>query len=219
VGLLGAELLELVGKNADALQWARMAYAAASELGDDSRRGRVAARAGRALALSGQLETARELAEAALAIGMRLDLPAIEADALASLGLLEVVGTNSAAATESALEPLRRAAGLYRQLRRRPRLLMTLCDLVRAEFYAGTTERFEAALTELDELTPAFPGLEPHARLTKVELLRHAGAHEEARQEAGRLLESARDTQNEWAAEKARRALAPTDATPGEEAQ
>ena len=207
--LLAAEMLELVGRKADAVRWARVAYAAAREIGDDPRRGTVAARAARSLALSGELDDARELSDLALEIGTRLDLPAIEADGLAARGLVEVFGTHDPAETQRAIEPLSRAAGLYRYLRRRPRLLLTLCDLVRATYYAGSAEEFEAAITELDELWPAFSGLAPHALMAKVELLAHAGQPEAARAEAERLLDVARETGNTWAEEKAQPYLQP----------
>ena len=76
-------------------------------------------------------------------------------------------------------------------------------DLVRATFSAGSNEQFEAAITELDTLAPAFPGLEPHALLAKVELPGYAGQLDAAHAEAERLLNSARETGNRWAVGKA----------------
>jgi hypothetical protein len=153
------------------------------------------------------MDAARDLCDQALEIGTRLNLPGVQADALAARGLIEVVGTNDPPATRSAIEPLARACHIYRHLRRRPRLLMTLCDLARATYYAGSNDEFEAAISELDQLTPLFPGLQVTALLAKIELLMYAGAADAARGEIDQLLLIAQETNHTWAASKAEQLL------------
>ncbi|MDQ3677918.1 MAG: hypothetical protein M3401_14180 [Actinomycetota bacterium] len=39
--------------------------------------------------------------------------------------------------------------------------MLALCDLVRATYYAGTQEEFDAAIQEMRGLAPLYPGLMP----------------------------------------------------------
>lgn len=186
IALLAAEFAEELGETDNGVLFSRLAFAIAQEMGDEPRRAGALARGARLLALVKDYDTAVELTTEALGIASRLALPVLEGDALAARGMVDVLRSCDA----EAVEPLTRACALFRRMQRRPRLALALCDLARAQYYAGQGERAAAALEECQRLAELLPGLHIQGLLAELEILEHAGQQAEARRIAERLIEA-----------------------------
>jgi hypothetical protein len=201
---LAAEFGEEFGNLEAALMHAQIAYHLARALGDEPRRGAIAARAARICALKNQYGDAEWLADEASQIGARLSLPVLRGDALAARGMLDVLRSRD----PDAVAPLDQACALFRRNKRRPRLAYALCDLARARYYSGSADGANSALEEARGLARLLPGLAVQALLAEMELLMHAEQWDGAKASATDLLAAATDLKHEAGIRRAQRALA-----------
>lgn len=200
---LASEFAEEFGRLEAALLYVRAAYGVARVLGDEPRRGAIAARAGRIAALRKEYGDAAWLASEALQISSHLSLPVLRGDALAAQGMLEVLRSRD----DLAVAPLNEACTIFRRLKRRPRLTYALCDLARACYYSGLVDDANASIEEARGLAVVLPGLEVQVLQVVMELLADAQQWDLARSAATDLLVAATDLKHEAGIKRAHRTL------------
>lgn len=201
---LASEFEEEFGRVDAALLYVQLAYNLARTFGDEPRRGAIAARAARITALRKEYDDSERLAKEALQISSRLSLPVLCGDALAARGMLDVLRSRDSEAVASLSE----ARTIFLQLKRRPRLLYSLCDLARACYYSGSVDRANGAIKEARELAVLLPGLRVSVLLAEMEILRDAEQWDGALSAATELHDVATELQHEFGIERARGTLA-----------